>query len=335
MTELNRPSEIGDDRLQEAAAWRVRLSEDGLVNPEAFEAWLSDPENANAWAQVQESWDFIGAIAGEPEVLAARHAALGDANRARVRTSQNHIWLMAARLAAVFLLVALGSWGALTWMQAPSRYVADIGERRVITLNDGSRLSLDSSSEVTVKFSRTARELRLVRGQARFDVAHDVERPFSVVAGGRKIIATGTAFNIDLAGGKVIVTLIQGHVVVVRAQEFPHPAQKRPIELEAGQQFVEGPGADGKVSRADLQRASAWTNGQLMVDNEPLTDVVEHMNRYTATPIVLADTRTGALRISGVFNATDTTGFIDTVTNYLPVQTETDAAGRIVLRLKK
>lgn len=335
MTALNRPSDPEDDRLLEASAWRVRLREGGLTQPEAFEAWLRHPDNAKAWAQVQDSWDYLGAVAGEPEIVAARHAALGDAKRASKRGGPNHVWWTMARVAAVLMLVVLGSWGSLVWLQAPSDYVAEIGERRVITLNDGSRISLDSSSEVTVKYSRTARELHLVRGQARFDVAHDVERPFSVVAGGRKIIATGTAFNIDLAGNKVIVTLIQGRVAVVREQEFPHPAQKGAIELEAGQQFVEGAGLPGTVSKANLQRATAWTNGQLMVDNETLTDVVEHMNRYTSTPIVLADARTGALRISGVFNANDTVGFIDTVTNYLPVQTETDGAGRIVLRLKK
>jgi transmembrane sensor len=334
MTELNRTPDP-DARLEEAAAWRVRLSETGLATSEAFEAWLADPENAAAWDQVEAGWDLVGAIASEPEIVSARRAALADAQRANAANHRNHVWRSFASIAATLLFVLLGTWGTLSWIQAPDHYSTQIGERRALTLADGSRVSLDSATEVSVKYSRTARELRLLRGQARFDVAHDVERPFSVVAGHRKIIATGTAFNIDIASGHAVVTLIQGRVAVLREEAFARPGSKHPIELEPGQQLTETANNGSRIAVVDLQRVTAWTTGQLIFANDTLNDVVEHMNRYTANPVVIADTRVGAMRISGVFNSSDTAGFVDTVSNYLPVQAATDDSGRVVLRAKK
>src|SRR6185437_8522028 len=65
------------------------------------------------------------------------------------------------------------------------------------------------------RYTADARSLTLDRGQARFDVAHDVARPFSVTADGHKVVATGTAFDVDLLGPKLLVTLLKGHVVVL------------------------------------------------------------------------------------------------------------------------
>src|SRR3546814_3966246 len=76
-------------------------------------------------------------------------------------------------------------------------YRTVLGERRVVTLADGSTVSLDAASEVRVAYSERARELALVRGQARFDVAHDPRRPFAVQARDQRVVATGTAFNVD------------------------------------------------------------------------------------------------------------------------------------------
>src|SRR3546814_3917007 len=96
-------------------------------------------------------------------------------------------------------------------------YRTVLGERRVVTLADGSTVSLDAASEVRVAYSERARELALVRGQARFDVAHDPRRPFAVQARDQRVVATGTAFNVDLFGPQVLITLIEGHVQVLEA----------------------------------------------------------------------------------------------------------------------
>ncbi len=324
--------------LAEAAAWRVHLTEIGVSGTPEFDAWLALPGHTEAWEQVCHPWDYIGEQANEPALLAARRAALGDARRANAQRRAPRNW---RPLVAALVFLAMGL-GALQWLASPDNYQTAFGERRVVTLEDGSSVSLDSGSEVKVHYSRTARELWLVHGQARFDVAHDVERPFSVLAGDQKVIATGTAFNIDVSGTKVIVTLIQGRVVVLDEGKPAHavmdarapPPQHPAVELRAGQQLVALPEKPPELGPANVQRATAWTSGQLMFDNEALSEVVARINRYTTTPIVIDDPKVAQLRISGVFNTGDVGDFIDIVTHYLPVEAATAESGAIVLKKK-
>jgi transmembrane sensor len=324
---MNRPeNDAVDGRLAEAAAWRLRLTESGS-SPE-FEAWLRQPENQAAWDQVSRSWNFFDSVAQAPEMIVAREAALADAKRvgfARPLMVRRITGLIAATL-FIGLVGAAGAW----WLNRSDDYRTATGERRMITLSDGSKLSLDADSEVTVRYEKHARALHLLKGQARFDVAHDKSRPFSVVAGNQKVIATGTAFNIDMAGPKVLVTLIEGHVVVLDANGDTSLAH--PIELRAGQQLSAAPAAPPKITPANIRSATAWTIGQIMFDDEPLSSVVERVNRYGGTQVVIADPQVGAMKISGVFNAGDVLGFVEIVTHYLPVRAVSEGSHTIALQ---
>ena len=318
--------------LAEAAAWRVRLTEAGTHSSPEFEAWLRDAGNQTAWARVSQTWNYFDGVAQAPEIIAAREAALNDARRASNRPTRPVLVRRLAGLAAAMLMVgALGS-GTYWWMNRPSDYTTAAGERRVVTLADGSKLSLDADSEVTVRYGKNERSLQLLKGQARFDVAHDRKRPFSVIAGRQKVIATGTAFNIDMAGPKILVTLIEGHVVVEEyAEDGAAPALPKVIELKAGQQLSAAPSVPPEVAQANIQRVTAWTIGQLMFDDEPLASVVERVNRYGGTQIIITDPKVGAMKISGVFNAGDVLGFVEIVTHYLPVRAVTEDPHTIAL----
>jgi len=319
-----------DDRLTEAALWRVRLTETGTT-PE-FEAWLRDPENQAAWDLLSRPWNFFDDVADAPEMIAAREAAFADAKRARNPLSFSNLIRPLAGLIAATLVIGAVGMGTYWWSHRPDDYQTIAGERRVITLSDGSKLSLDANSEVTVRYGKHDRSLQLLKGQARFDVAHDRKRPFSVVAGDQKVIATGTAFNIDMAGPKVLVTLIEGHVVVLDESDGTGTARPRSIELRAGQQLTTGPSLPVEIAPANIRRVTAWTVGQLMFDDEPLSSVVERVNRYGGTQIVITDPQVGAMKISGVFNAGDVLGFVEIVTHYLPVKAVSESTSTIALQ---
>lgn len=326
-------------RLIEAAEWRMYLNDADLETSSEFEAWMAIPANVDAWAQTSALWGLLADNAREPEMVAAREEALRAARRSLAQRKRSiPTWrhgLMA--MAAIVLVAGLG-WGGLLLIERPNSYVTAFGERRVVTLADGSRISLDSDSEVTVRYSRTARELQLLRGQARFDVSHDIERPFSVLAGNQKVIATGTAFNIDMTEANVLVTLIEGHVEVLDEQA---PAKLTPIaqyapsrqstKLHAGQQLVAYTEGPPQVEIANIQRVTAWTNGQLIFSDELLPEVVARISHYSKTPIIINDPQITKERISGVFNTGDVPGFLDIVTQYYPVKAVTDDAGRIIL----
>ncbi|MDQ1153427.1 FecR family protein [Brevundimonas sp. SORGH_AS_0993] len=332
---------LPDDRLREAMTWRARLKDAGLESSAAFEAWIAaDPAHAAAWADTEDVWAFLddSAVSHSPDLMTIRRKALAAAERqGRRRPVDRRRWLQP--LAAGFLIAVLlgASGGGVIWLaQRPDVYRTTLGERRVIPLPDGSKVSLDSNSEVRVRYAGEARKLTLVRGQARFDVARDVRRPFSVAAAGRTVVAVGTAFNVDMLGRTVRVTLLHGQVVILNDDDEPPvrtalSAPSRGVRLNPGEAFTAAPAASPVVTAASVERVTAWETGQLMFDNEPLGSVAERISRYAAHPVRVAPQVAG-LRISGVFDTGDVAGFVQTMGVYLPVRAVPDADGGVTLQ---
>ena len=326
-------------RLAEASYWKTHLADHDLETSSAFEAWLAaDPANPAAWDHVQVGWIAVGEQSNSPDLLQLRRDALRRAQRAgRSR------WVPSRRIAVMasclLVLLVAGLGGAASWRSVfPPSYETASGERRTITLDDGSRVSLDASSRLEVRYTKQQRKLVLLAGQARFDVAHNPLRPFLVEVRDRTVIATGTAFNIDLLGPTEVVTLIEGRVVITASQGASRPlaAFRRPpptdITLTPGQQAVFKPMARATLADVDLKRIGAWEAGMLDFDNEPLGSVAARINRYTDQHIVVSPTA-AAMRISGVFKTGDTATFVDAVSHYLPVSAN-DRGGDIVIAAK-
>lgn len=333
------------ERLEQAIAWRIRLAEPGSEAQEAFEAWvMADPRNDHAWYKVQIPWDTLGNHATSAEVIGLRRAALAHAN---VEAPGWRAWAGGKRLryaagiglgvAALALVIGAG----MFWQRQHFEvYQTRAGERRTEMLSDGSEISLDSNSEVRVRYGRHSRELVLAKGQALFNVAHDVLRPFSVTAGRHEIVATGTSFNVDMLGAQLMVTLLEGHVVVVphatdSAQSAPRAdladtADSR-IDLDAGEQLVLAPSDRPSITRVNVDRTVAWEKGRLVFEDESLESVVRRVGRYSLHPIVIEDEATARLRISGVFHEGDVKGFVSTIVAYLPVQAAQESDGSVHL----
>src|SRR3546814_594646 len=270
-----------------------------MDSSEALEAWLeADPTHRAAWAQVNDPWELIGDHATAPELMAMRRDALSRAHRlGRTRwNGRQRPGRLLASVAMLVVIVACGI-GAYTWnAQRGDVYRTVSGERRLITLEDGSKISLDARSEVRVRYSKDARRLELLGGQARFDVAHDSRRPFSVRARDQLVIATGTAFNIDMVGSTVLVTLIEGRAEVLEDIGMPHVAVPLKADgitadkpqrqvLTAGEQLRVAPDSVPVVAMVDVGRAVAWESGHLVFADEPLSSVVERINRYATRPV--------------------------------------------------
>jgi transmembrane sensor len=328
----------------EAAAWRAALSDARVETNEDFEAWLANsPLNREAWAQVQATWRYFDGQATAPEMMAARREALARAsrhhrNRFRLASGRNR--LIAATLAAAVVMLAVGGgW----WAMKPALYRTELGERRNVLLADGSRVALDSGSLLRVRLLKSARRLELVRGQARFEVAHDATRPFTVRAGGETVTATGTIFNVDLLGSRVLVTLIEGRVVVARdkrADQSLEGRQRPPAStrLSPGQQLVvmaasatQDAPQSFQVAAVSVDKTTAWEEGLLIFENEPLSAVTERMSRYSRQPIV-TEGAVSQLKISGVFTAGDLPTFVDTMRRAFGIEASGREDGALVLR---
>ena len=119
-------------------------------------------------------------------------------------------------------------------------------------------------------------------------------------------------------------------MVILRAAA-PAKAPEKPIVLRAGEQLVAGRDAPAKVlAQVNLEEANAWQEGKLMFDKEPLSQAVAEVNRYADRRISIGDAAAGAVPVSGIFHAGDTSAFLEAVTSYLPVSA-TDGPDGVVL----
>ena len=338
MTAFRDLSPDQQQRLEEAADWRLRLARDPSLDSSAeYLHWRSDPHNASAGAAVGKGWSAIGTLDTAPEVLELRRQALARMRYANARRwNPRNIRLGAA--AAVLVASVIGASGFYLYRSGlipyfnTDSYRTDIGERRIVALPDGSRISMDSDTRVSVRYLKNARSITLERGRSRFDVAHDSTRPFTVTAGPQTVEAVGTSFDVERLQSTVLVTLIQGQVVIKRASTATGagPAES-PIELKAGEELVVASNVRPAIVAADPQVARAWEAGRLLFRDEPLGDAVARVNRYTTHP-VLIDPSIASIRFSGVFNAGDVDSFVSAVTSYFPVQASATETNSILLQ---
>lgn len=319
---------VTDEMLEAASLWRQRMDRDdwSADDDARLEVWLqADERHAAAFETIGDVRGFLDDHAASPELIAARRAVLGRFQRqaAGGRTGWRTAWGRGGRVAAGVALAAV--LGAVTVVSVTRGdvYRTGLGERRVVVLEDGSVLSLDAMSTVSVRYSEGERRLRLKRGQARFDVAHEAARPFSVVARDRKVIATGTAFNIDMVTPEVRVTLIQGRVLVVPEARgvLNAPPTAKAVELHPGEALVASATKPvAVVTPTDISEVTAWQEGQLLFEEEPLGQAVERVNRYTSRKITVADADAAAIPISGAFNAGDVKTFLEALDGFVPVR---------------
>lgn len=341
------PQDHGNDALlNEAASWFTRLNEaQGRARQtleREFLDWLAaDPARAEAFARVSEAWIAVDGHAAAPEMMALRRDALDDAqNAARARWRGRSSPGQIASVAAIVLcLVGAAALYGLTLVGTGDRYATAIGERRTVTLADNSRVAIDADSAISVEFEERLRLVHLEKGQAFFDVEKDPTRPFVVEAAGRRVVALGTAFNVELLANELRVTLVEGRVAVrstssppllpALGTEFPPGV----AELKPGEQLAAIGRAAPLITRpANVAAATSWREGKLIFDDEPLADAVARMQRYSRIRIAVADKSLNAIKISGVFNAGDVTAFVGALKTYFLIDATMTPDGEIRLR---
>jgi len=314
-----------------AASWCIKLMSGPLSADEqaALDHWLAANPAGDEYLQGQlAAWRALDAASETPEVVSYRAEALDQmrrANRRRWRRRPGRFWYYAASAAAV--LTGIIGVGLLHRDQATTRSISTgVGERRTLLLADGSQLSLDASSRVSVTMSDGRRQLVLGAGRAKFDVAHDERRPFTVQAGGTTVRATGTSFSTEMLNGKLHVILYRGHVTVGDRETvsgergFLAPGTRAwSIALQPGQEFVGDAGQIGGVVGVDPPRSLSWERGLLDFNDEPLADAVAQFNRYSPDTIVVRGAA-GEIRVSGVFEAGKSRSFIEAISEVYPVK---------------
>jgi transmembrane sensor len=301
--------------LEAASQWLARLKADDVNEDDRrqFAAWRdAHPAHARAFAELSATWERFSAAA--PLVRAVSFAQsvneAATAETKRVSTERLRRRMAASTLAAGLVVAALGLMAWYFSTDRPTTYSTAIGEHAAISLADGSILELNSDSRARVSYAEKSRIVHLDRGEAFFTVAHDASRPFWVVGNGSWVRAVGTAFNVDVRSSGVYVTVSEGRVKVgpVNSPLTPIPADDAASVtsiIEAGQEVdVQGSALQTRqLTQVQLARSVGWREGVLNFENQPLSEVVEELQRYTPIQLVIQEPRLRQLPVGGTFQA--------------------------------
>ncbi|HEX4270934.1 MAG TPA: FecR domain-containing protein [Rhizomicrobium sp.] len=299
MTTRLSPQEIDQIAAEWAAQRCVGLAPEEQV---ALDAWLAvDPRHVGAYARAEAvlaELDRVG-VAGA-DALRMLPASAVDAGLKR-RT------VLVGTVAAGLAIAA----GGATWLSrllGQERYSTSIGETKEIVLSDGSLVTLNTDSQVLVSYSKAARHIRLVQGEALFDVAKNKKRPFIVTAADTQVRAVGTSFTVRLLPQQPVQVMVREGVVEIKRPQVP---QAPPVRLAANTVAVappEAPISTEPVAQMQVTRNLAWREGRIAFDNETLANAAREFSRYSDVQIhVPAELENQT--ITGLFVSNDPVGF--------------------------
>ena len=319
------------DAITEAAAqWCMRLHEPDCSSAEreAFVVWLNaSPLHTIEYEAMLDIWG-VGEHLTRSAPVPARVIPLPQVPR---RTA----WQRFAVAAAITLLavpVAAYSGWQLGWVpNAYERFSAD-ASTQTVTLPDGSQVELNLGTQLAFSNYKDRRQVSLSKGEAFFKVSHDAAHPFLVQAAEGQVRVTGTQFNVWMYQDQVKVTLLEGSVLVTSNKNLSGDG----LRLEPGMQarYKAGDYAAQISQTAANSPDLAWRNGKLVLDNLSLADALPLINRYLETPLSLADSATGKLRIGGVFNTREINHLVTALPKVLPVYLSRNSEGQPVLNAR-
>jgi transmembrane sensor len=331
--------------LHEASAWFVdfRVGDTDSAARVRFDEWLrTSPEHVRAYMQIAKTYVDLPSMTNrkvDPEILIAlarsqvdeetnvvplvhsdrsSQAPTSNVQRspASARMSVSRRRLLYAIAAVACVVTTLLTWVAI---QQQGIYATDIGERRSVTLSDGSTIDLNARSKIRVRFTRAERGVELIDGQALFQVTQDKSRSFIVQSGATQVRAVGTQFDVYRKASSTTVTVLEGRVSVLQQNGPPSavlpstsaPLPSGPTMVKAGEQLTIS--TDKRMTaprQADVAATTAWTQRRLVFDGSRLGDVVEDFNRYNRRPLIVEDPELQEFHISGVYSSTDPTSLV-------------------------
>ena len=299
---------------------REQVAED-LVTLFSTEATETDAQRIKQWRtgtkeyqqEFMETAHILGgldALANDQDILSLLH----QPGKVESKTSR----ILPALAVAATLLMAVGiglvSWFATDPAQVGDRYVTRVGEQKTINLDDGSVLTLNTNTQVLVNIDENNRLVKLLKGEAYFDVFSDANRPFAVDLGEQSVTVLGTEFNIYRQPEKFTLAVTEGLVSLhATGEAASNNAPEITVETDTPdnlgvidqRKISAGTVAAFDVSSQHLtvhqpkamDHLANWRTGMIRFDEQPLAKVVEELNRYSAKQIIIDDESIADLNI--------------------------------------
>jgi transmembrane sensor len=312
-------SVLSEESRVEAATWIARLR-DEQHGPEVeteLREWLGESEeHQRAFKRMTRVWRQAGKI----RMRAQSGVSIAEG---RPRFAP---W--AAALAAALVLAVITS---VYWRD--NALTTAVGQQQVRVLRDGTRVLLNTDTRLEVNYDEHFRRVRLVRGEARFDVSKRPTWPFLVSVGDEEIRALGTSFIVRRDNDQNLsVTLVEGRVSIAPIAANDDASPQITQVLVPGQRLLISRHHAPSLDQPELSRVTAWERGRVEFDATPLEEATTEMNRYTTTRLLVADTEVAQLRIGGVFRAGDSAEFVKIVTAAFGLQAERNGATIVLSR---
>jgi len=351
---------------EQAAEWLVANDAGSLDERQSavLVAWLkASPTHVEEFLGMSVIARDLRAACADPEFAADRLLAGVAARDTRVRESwwlrtiatlrgwSPSRWQAAAGALAVLGVVSVGLL-ALRALRpvAPGSVPAPVttlhfetrhGEQQTRRLADNSLVHLNTDTAVTIRYSGSERLVTLTSGEAEFDVVHERERAFRVLAGPAEVVDLGTRFDVRREQSATLVTVVEGRVAVAPAPVGPAASANSTagaapafVQLRGGEQLrVAQDSWPATPVAVDAQRATAWLHRQIVFEREPLERVAAEFNRYAPTPIEIVTPKLRDLQISGVFATDDSAAFVAFLRSLEGVQVEVTTT-RVVVSQK-
>lgn len=293
----------GEAHLQAAVQWYLLLH-DAEVSAEQrgeWQCWLdASPEHARAWARIERLQQQLHGV--PRDVAMPVLSSLGIQRRQGLKL-------------ALLLAAGAASFGGYRASPYSVDFATRTGERRQVTLADGSSLELNTDTRVDIVFDEHERVIHLRQGEIFVTTATDraPPRPLSVETPHGRVLALGTRFDVRLEQGFSTVA-VQAHAVEVRPRDKPLLSQR----IEAGQALTFGSAELGRI-RTAASEDNAWTRGLLVAIDWRLDDFLRELSRYRPGYLGCAEA-VSALRISGAFRLDDIDGVLANLPVSLPVR---------------
>lgn len=342
-----------EQMYEEASLWVARLDR-GLSGEEteALRRWLDrSASHRHCLLELADLWDRMDSLSVlselfDPPVAQAKNT----------RSSGRAVWAVAASIlalvAAVTLLMPTAPWNEAAVEDGPmassetsdTLYETGIGAHSTVNLPDGTKMLLNTNTQVSVRYSNDERLLVLKRGELHVEVVHDKQRPLRVQAAGRVVEAVGTAFNVYLKDNQsfdVIVTDGRVHVKPLFENRSDKGGEAEPSEevqeLVEGQKLSIGAGQSAGVEAIEesaMNDRLSWRDGTLVFRGETLRDALDELGRYTPTTFKVADSRINDVRIAGLYKAGDVEGLLSALKENFNINHRHTDDGVIELSLK-
>ncbi|MDD1013428.1 FecR domain-containing protein [Pseudomonas rubra] len=305
------PSPFNPRTTREAAHWLTETME-GALSPEqrqALDHWrAAHPDNERAWLHIEALRRRMAGLEPQAGYQSLSQSGLGHSRRQALKT-----------LAVLGLFGCAGQLAYRNfWQSNPGlTYSNGASAPQHINLEDGSRLTLDADSEITVHFDSQQRLVQLRNGRLLLSSGHPADagrRPLRVATAQGLVRAVGTRFSVELQGQVTQVELFEGAVEVQ-----PQQAPSSTLRLAAGQRvrFT----ATHIEPATGNQAEPAWSRGLLVADNMRLDAFVAQLSRYRPGLLRCSD-EIAALRVSGVYPLKDTDAVLDALPHSLPLQVQ-------------